>query len=210
MNTENRLAVCIVEDEPRLRELLVREIRAMGHDAVGFRTAEDAWPSLESGDHHAAILDLNLPGDDGMTLFRRLREGKHRVAVVVLTGFAALDSAVQALRLGADDYLTKPCSLADIDAVLSRIAQRRRRPPTTIGTDPSRTARVADRTASDSTGAGPAASTGQTLEDLERRQILATLQRCGGNKAATARELGISLRTLYYKLSAYRAQGFIE
>ncbi|MBI5865635.1 MAG: response regulator, partial [Planctomycetes bacterium] len=67
------MKVCVVEDEPRLRELLVRELGAMGFAAVGYRTADDAWPALERGEFHVAMLDLNLPGMSGMELFQRVR-----------------------------------------------------------------------------------------------------------------------------------------
>lgn len=209
MSDLRRMAVCVVEDEQRLRELLAREIRAMSYHAEGFRAAEDAWPRLERGDFDAAILDLNLPGEDGLSLYRRIHEADLAVDVVILTGFGALDSAVQALRWGAADYLTKPCSLAEIEVVLARLDRQRR--------NAEQTRRLAlakfdaletpvSRQASDI--ATP--PNGKSLEELERKQILATLEQCDGNKSAAARSLGISLRTLYNKLGAYRAQGFFD
>src|SRR5262245_35626423 len=116
-----QLSVCVVEDERRLRELLVREITAMGHFATGCRTAEDAWTELSSGRFRVLLLDLNLPGMSGMELFGRVRESELDVSVVILTGFGTLDSAVQALRWGADAYLMKPCKLAEIESVIASV-----------------------------------------------------------------------------------------
>jgi len=194
-----QLRVAVVEDEPRLRELLVREIAAMGFTSEGFRSAEEAWPALREPGHDAVFVDLNLPGEDGMELFRRVRAQRPELAVIVLTGFGTLDTAVQALRWGARDYLTKPCSLDQIEAVLARLLEQRR-------------GDAIERAAASEPAprAEPAPRPARTLEEVEREQILAALRRHGGNKTETARELGISLRTLYNKLNAYRRQGYAE
>ncbi|MBW7904961.1 MAG: response regulator [Phycisphaerae bacterium] len=204
------LAVCLVEDEARLHDLLVREVRAMGHDCTGFRTAELAWPALAAGTFHAALLDLNLPGESGVDLFRRIREADLDVAVVILTGYGSVDTAVQALRWHADDYLSKPCSLRDIEAVLARVAARRRERRTAARLAGLHSGGEPREVAPAEPASAPPASIipGRTLEEVERRQILATLKARGGDKPAAARDLGISLRTLYNKLNIYKAQGF--
>ncbi|RMF82536.1 MAG: DNA-binding response regulator [Planctomycetota bacterium] len=175
--TERQLHVCVVEDEERLRKLLVREIGEMNATVVGFETAEEAWTQAQATPFDLAIVDLNLPGEGGMQLFERLHKKSPETAVVILTGYGGLDSAVQALRWGAADYLTKPCTLEQIRTVVERVRSRQAAP-------------------------------GGTLEELEREQILATLRANGGNKPKTAEALGISLRTLYNKLHAYKAQGY--
>lgn len=192
------LRVCIVDDEARLRELLVGEIGAMGHAATGFAKAEDAWRALQGDAFDVAILDLNLPGMSGMELFGRIREKGLNVAVVVLTGFGSLETAVQSLRWQADDYLTKPCSLDNVEAVLSRLAAKR---------DAARGGADAE---GGQTSVGGAGQQTPTLEAVERQQILAALARHQGNKPSAAEELGISLRTLYNKLNTYKLQGFMQ
>jgi DNA-binding NtrC family response regulator len=196
------LRVCVVEDETRLRELLVRELEAMGFSAAGYRSAEDAWPALLGDPFHAALIDLNLPGEDGMGLFQRLREARPDVAIVILTGFGTLDSAVKALRWGAVDYLTKPCNLSDIESVLARVEASRR--------DAEIARRAEAHGAEAPPSPKPAPAAGRTLEELEREQILSVLRSLDGNKPAAAQALGISLRTLYNKLGAYRAQGLLD
>lgn len=196
--------VCVVDDEPRLRDLLVREITAMGFVATGFRSAEEALLPLERGEFDVALVDLNLPGMSGMDLFQLVHAKRSEIAVVVLTGFGTLDSAVQALRLGAADYLTKPFSLDQIEAVLLRIDHVRRR------------SSLAERIDGGSTEGAEYPSSpllpsrARKLEDLEREQILAAMQEHDGNKPLVAEALGISLRTLYNKLNAYRTQGRIN
>jgi len=116
----------------------------------------------------------------------------------VLTGFGDLDTAKRAIRLDVSDFLTKPCALGDIELALDRARQRR--------------LAVNEPTASpnDSLTAAPpppAKPVPMTLEELERQHILASLERNGGNRTATAAELGISLRTLYYRLETYQRQG---
>lgn len=199
------LSVAIVEDEARLRELLVREITAMGHTAVGFHCAERAQSRLAEG-FDVLILDLNLPRMAGMELFRQIRDEGHDMAVVILTGFGAFDSAVQAVRWKAEDYLTKPCSLADIDRVLSRILARRRAQdqlaaPSQLHESPPSVEPENLQPVSDANCL--------TLEDMQRLQIIKALERHDGNKPAVAEELGISLRTLYNRLNEYRLQGFL-
>lgn len=200
------LRVAIVEDEARLRELLTREITAMGHVAVGFSCAEQAKVPLAEG-FDVLFLDLNLPGMAGMELFRHIRDAGHDISIVILTGFGALDSAVQAVRWKAEDYLTKPCSLADIDRVLSRILERRRACGQSmtvqhIGEADSLT---------ESQDVQPSTEVpGTTLEEVERQQIINALQRHNGNKPAAAEELGISLRTLYNRVNEYKIQGHLS
>lgn len=198
------MRVCVLDDETRLRELLVCEIAAIGFSATGFRSAEEAWPAIERGEFDVALVDLNLPGMDGMDLFQRIHEKRSDTAVVVLTGFGTLDSAVQALRWGATDYLTKPCSLDQIEAVLLRIDRARRKANLTTQLD-GEPAEIAETPV-------PALhpSRARRLEDLEREQILAAMHEHEGNKPLVAEALGISLRTLYNKLSAYRTQGRIN
>lgn len=203
--THANLAVAVVEDEPRLRELLVREIIAMGHGAEGFRTADEAWPRIEQGDFDLLLLDLNLPGMDGMELFRQVRQAPLNVAVVVLTGFGGFDSAVQALRWRADDYLTKPCTLGDIERVLSRIGAARESELRAKRLEElaSVSDAVRQQRGTSATSATDGSPTAECLDSVERQHILRVLESCHGNKRQAAATLGISLRTLYNRLNLY-------
>lgn len=198
INPSPNRCVLVVEDEPRLRAMLLRAIPDMGFHAAGAATGEEALRMIRDKPPAIAILDLNLPGIDGLTLFVQLREILPRLEVVIMTGYGDLEAAQRAIRLGVADFLTKPCSLGDMEHALDRawrrcIAEK-------IRPDLSRPAVVSQPLA---THALTDQDTPRTLENVEKDLILAALDRNHGNRAATARELGISVRTLYYRLSRY-------
>jgi DNA-binding NtrC family response regulator len=77
-----------------------------------------------NGKYGMVVTDLSLPGADGLAVLRAARQANVSCYVVIVTGYASLDSAIAAVRLGAYDYLTKPFSLGQLDVVLQRIADR--------------------------------------------------------------------------------------
>ncbi len=186
----------MVEDEPRLREMLLTALPQMGFSASGVARAEEALQVMEQHPRSLILLDLNLPGMSGLELLDHLSSRWPATRVVVLTGFGDFDAARQAIRHGVVDFLTKPASLGDLERALERAQRRLERRPM-LSTGPERPADA------------EAESAHQTLEELERRHILAALERHHGNRTAAARELGISLRTLYYRLARYQEQGFL-
>lgn len=180
--------VLVVEDEPRLRDLLHKAMTGWGFDTLAARSGEEALKIAEGQPLDVVLLDLNLPGMDGLDLLSSLRERSANLAAIVLTGFASVEAARQAVHLDVVEFLTKPCHLGELEQALDR-ALRKLPPPYPLA-------------------AGTAATTqSMTLHDLERQHILATLERNNGNRTATAMELGISRRTLYYKLDEYQKQG---
>ena len=120
---QERQAVLIVEDEADLRDLLSEYFRARNFDVAGAADGRAALQAIERDPERFSLIitDLNLPGVDGLAVLRAARAANPGVYVVIVTGFASLDSAIQAVRLGAYDYLTKPFSLGQIDVVLQRI-----------------------------------------------------------------------------------------
>lgn len=194
--------VLVVEDEPRLRAMLLRALPDMGFVPMGAASGEEALLSMKDEPAAIAILDLNLPGIGGMALFEKIREHWPDTQVVIMTGYGDLDAAQQAIRLNVADFLTKPCSLGDLEQALDRAWRRRLdkhdKPhpvvlPTTHMTATAQPASDTDRPS--------------TLQKVEKQLILAALNRNEGNRTAAARELGISVRTLYYRLSQYEIQG---
>ena len=118
---QERQAVLIVEDEADIRELLSEYFRARNFDVVGAADGRAAVLAIEREPERFSLIvtDLHLPGVDGLAVLRAARAANPAVYVVIVTGFASLDSAIQAVRLGAYDYLTKPFSLGQIDVVLA-------------------------------------------------------------------------------------------
>jgi DNA-binding NtrC family response regulator len=184
--------VLIVDDEPRLCDMLVRSTTEMGFVAVAVQSCVQALRVLEADDVDILLLDLTLPGMGGMELLERLRGRGDATQVVILTGFGNLESAKRAIRLDAVDFLTKPCALDELELALSRAKRRRMETLSPQDLLPPATG-----------AAPPPGAAGMTLEELERAHILAALDRNGGNRADTAAELGISERTLYYRLGQY-------
>ncbi len=187
--------VMVVDDEPRMRELLVRALTQWGFGVSSARSGEEAFRMAETSAPEIVLLDLNLPGMDGLECFARLKEKLPRVQGIVLTGFASVESARQAVHLELVEFLTKPCHLGELETALDR-AMRRLMPTKNTPTPAALHAPGAAGTA-----------TGMTLDEMEREHILATLERNDGNRTASAAALGISRRTLYYKLEEYQRQG---
>lgn len=193
--------VLIVEDEARLREMLNRALRDMDFSPHPVPTAEEAIQFLEHEKIDILLSDLNLPGMNGLDLCRLARSSWPDMQVIILTGYGDLDTAKQAIRLDVVDFLTKPCSLSDLEVSLDRALRRRMNhiiPHMVQSLDFGEAIEDTDE---------PEAP--RTLRELEREHILSALDRHEGNRSAASYELGISERTLYYRLKDYQKQGFI-
>ncbi len=111
------LRVLVVDDEPAIRRFLRTSLRAEGYDPVEAETGEAALAALR-GRVDIVVLDLGLPGISGLDVIRRLREQGSVVPIIVLTSRTDEAGKVEALDLGADDYVTKPFG---VDELLARI-----------------------------------------------------------------------------------------
>lgn len=100
--------VLVVDDEPMILELLTRALGARRLAVKTAASAEDADKLITRELFGCLLVDKNLPGVDGIELLRRMRKVQPNCACIVITGYASLDSAVEALRLGAADYVQKP------------------------------------------------------------------------------------------------------
>ena len=185
------LRVLVVEDEERYRRLLVDVLPDLGCEAAGVGNAAEALRLVADNPPGAILLDLNLPGMDGMTFLERLRQREPGLPVIILTGVGDLRSAQRAIRFGVTDFLTKPCHLGEIEAALGRV---RRRGETT-------------EAAPDAGAHASPRSPPERLDDIERAAIVETIRRHAGNRTAAAAALGISRRTLHARLARYRARG---
>jgi DNA-binding NtrC family response regulator len=193
--------VLIVEDETRLREMLTRAVREMGFTPAAAASAEAALREADSRTFDILILDLNLPGMSGLDMLERLRQSQPDIQVIILTGFGDLDAARHAIRLDVVDFLTKPCALGTLEEALDRARRRRYKntePEMILPEEPARFTPP------------PSPEDGRmSLEELEQRHILAVLEKNNGNRTATAAELGISVRKLYYRIGQYQKQGLL-
>jgi two-component system OmpR family response regulator len=114
----------IVEDEPRMAALIQRGLEEDGYVVDIARTGPEAvWQATESS-YDAVVLDRMLPGLDGVEVCRRLRAGRRWMPVLMLTARTSVDDRVLGLDAGADDYLTKPFSFAELSARLRALIRR--------------------------------------------------------------------------------------
>jgi len=126
--------ILVVEDDPRIADFLVRGLQAEGYVMRLERTGPAGLAAARAGDVSLLLLDLMLPGLNGLDLCQTLRAEGHHVPVLMLTAMSSTDDKVKGLRLGADDYLTKPFEfeelLARIEALLRRGREQRVRATT--------------------------------------------------------------------------------
>lgn len=128
MNAETdgpRIEVLLVDDDDSYREALAEELGRSGFRMDAVRDAESALLEIERRTFDVAIVDLNLPGRRGEDLIRELRDRSPSMEVIVLTGHATVENAVRTLKDGAYDFLTKPCSLDEVEAVIRRAFEKR-------------------------------------------------------------------------------------
>jgi two-component system phosphate regulon response regulator OmpR len=119
-----RATILIVDDEPEVRAVLEEYLVTHGYAAIG---AENAGVARAKAATHAidlALVDINMPGEDGLSLARHLRERHHKVAIVMLTSASTVVDRIVGLEMGADDYIPKPFDprelLARVKSVLRR------------------------------------------------------------------------------------------
>ena len=121
-----RLRVLFVDDERSLQEVMRTELPRLGHEVVVCPDGATALQVIATQGFDAAILDVRMPGISGIEVLQRLKAVSPDTEAVMMTGYASEDSMVQAMRLGACDYLRKPCKMAEIEAVLLRVADKKR------------------------------------------------------------------------------------
>jgi DNA-binding NtrC family response regulator len=119
------LRILFADDEAHLRDLMQMELPRMGHEVTVCPDGTVALKALERGLYDAALLDLKMPGLTGIDVLAQIKQTSPETQVIILTGHATVDTAVQALRHGAFDYLTKPCKWAELEMILNRVAERR-------------------------------------------------------------------------------------
>jgi two-component system response regulator RegA len=169
-------AFLVVDDDERLRERLARAFADRGFEV---HEAADHAAALEVARAHPidrAVIDLRMPGPNGLVVVQDLLALRPAIQIVVVTGYGSIATAVEAIRLGARDYLTKP---ANADQILAAFEAEPEAPSEDIEFEiPS-------------------------LAKVEREHIERVLQECNGNVSKAARVLGMHRRTLQYKLAKF-------
>lgn len=166
-------SILVVDDDERFRERLVRAFKDRGHEAKGAADVEEARALAGEDSPEWAVVDLRMPGPSGMELVKDLLAIDPSTRVVVLTGYGSIATAIEAVRLGAADYLTKPADADQIEAALEgkRKVEGKSEVP--------------------------------SLARVEWEHIQRVLTDCNGNITQAARALGLHRRSLQRKLSKY-------
>lgn len=118
------MRILIVEDDPILGDGLRAGLRALGFSPDWLREAGPARRALKSEEYAAVVLDLGLPGEDGVSLLSRLRKEGDKVPVLILTARDAKDDKLSGFAAGADDYVVKPVDMEELAARLHALMRR--------------------------------------------------------------------------------------
>lgn len=118
------MRILLVEDDPMLSAAVARALRQSAHVVESVASGDDADQCLASSEYDLVLLDLGLPSLDGFEVLRRLRKRHNRVPVLILTVRDAPEDLVAGLDLGADDYLTKPFNLSELEARVRALIRR--------------------------------------------------------------------------------------
>lgn len=172
-------AILLVEDDATFTATLARALKRRGYEVFVAATPEKALESAQAEAPDWIVLDLNLAGASGLGLIPQLCELLPEVRIVVLTGYASISTAVDAIKLGAVQYLAKP---VDVDTLLRAFSHH-------PGTAPAAGGVVA-----------PPPAVPMSVDRMEWEHIQRVLREHEGNISATARALNMHRRTLQRKL----------
>lgn len=126
MNEQRDARLLIAEDEANLRLVLQKELQRLGYRVQVAPDGEAALRKLEESNVDVLLCDINMPRMDGMELLRRVHERPNPPEVIMLTGQGTIETAVEAMKTGAYDYLTKPYSINELDVRVRQAAEKRR------------------------------------------------------------------------------------
>lgn len=119
------MRILVVDDEKKVAAMIKAGLEERGYAAEVCHDGDTAVTLVKRGGFDAVILDIMIPGRDGLSVLRKLREEGHTISVLLLTARGDLDERVEGLNLGADDYLGKPFSMTELFARLNAVLRRR-------------------------------------------------------------------------------------
>ena len=118
--------ILVVDDEEPLRELLRKELARAGHTVEVASRGEEGLARYREEIYNVVLLDIRMPGMDGVQVLRQMRSESTIPEIIMLTGHGTIESAVECIKLGAYDYLTKPVKLDEIDLVIQKALEKHR------------------------------------------------------------------------------------
>ena len=121
-----RASVLVVDDEDFIREIICRKLTGSGFACDAAPSAEDALAKISQNSYDCVLSDIHMPGMSGVDLLRRIKLQNPDLAVILVTGAPDIDAALEAMRLGADDHLSKPLNLAALEMTVDRALEKKR------------------------------------------------------------------------------------
>ena len=164
----------LVDDDPAFSAVLARVLQRRGEQALTASNGEQAMAQLQSENIDRVVLDLKLEQESGLAILQQLLECQPTLEVVILTGYSSISTTVEAIKLGATNYLCKPAGVEEIIAAFE--------------------------TRSGKAGEVPLQASPPSVNRLEWEHIQKVLTQHEGNISATAKTLGMHRRTLQRKL----------
>jgi DNA-binding NtrC family response regulator len=123
---ETQARVLVIEDDRALSEILCDELRARGHMATPAESVSAGLEQLKAAEFDVALVDLMLPDGSGIDILRQISEDDLPMEAIVLTGYAAVSTAIEAMKLGAYDYVTKPARMEELEMLVAKAAEKAR------------------------------------------------------------------------------------
>jgi DNA-binding NtrC family response regulator len=121
-----KIRVLVVDDDNLLRRLVTEQLARSGFEAAPAAGAQEALDALRETDYDVVLLDIQMPGMSGLDALRQIRQMEDAPEVIMLTADTSLSTGIEAMRLGAYDYLTKPSTLDEMEAVIRKADEKRR------------------------------------------------------------------------------------
>lgn len=117
--------IWVIDDETATSDVLSAMLQEIGYDVRVFNQAREALAAYKPGIADALMTDIRMPGMDGLELTRAIKEKDPRATIIILTGFPSVEDAVEAIKMGASDYMTKPFRIEEIRLRLLRVLEAR-------------------------------------------------------------------------------------
>lgn len=127
MERKDKLGILILDDEPIVVRRLKPALEKMGYEVETFTRSADAMARVEERDFDIVITDLKMEGVDGMTFLAKVKERSPRTEVIVITGFATMNTTKESFQKGVFDFLAKPFKIAEIQEAVQRAEEKIRR-----------------------------------------------------------------------------------
>lgn len=170
----SELNIILIDDDTTYREVLARSLTKLEHKVEHFSHPQQALPRIGELTNLSVLLDLKLEDDSGLRWIQSIRQTNPNCQLILLTGYASISTAVEAIKLGANDYLAKPVTAREI---INHLGKTQADPNLPISDKP------------------------MSVERLEWEHIQKVIKDNHGNISASARALGMHRRTLQRKLA---------